>query len=199
MADVDNGDILRIGALFLFNGVSIVANTYHVRVTAGGGLTYAQAADDISEYLEDIYDEVDELFSDEMASYAITLANVTQDTTYGTFNWTNPITGNEVNQWLPQGLCCFTWGRTLKPRVQTRKYWGVFTEISTLDGRWTPALVTACTNAHILHHTSFVGTNGLTILGVAYNRTLGTYTDITGVTNTNIPAYQRRRKVGVGV
>lgn len=198
MADVDTGDILRLGAHFLHNSVTIIANTFHVRVTAGGGLDFSDASDDISEYLEDIYDGLKIWLSDEMASYALTLANLTQDTTYGSFAWGNPVNGSNVSEWLPQGVCMLTWGRTVVPRVQTRKYWGVFTEAGQEDGRWVASVVNACIAAHNKYHTSFAGTNGLTVLGIAYNRTLATWTDITGIASTDVPAYQRRRRLGRG-
>lgn len=198
MADVDTNDILRIGALWTHNAVTIIGNTFHVRVTAGGGLDYPDAADDVSEYMEDIYDEVDLWFSDEMATYGLTLANITQDTTYGAFAWTNPMAGTEVAGWLPQGVCCLTWGRTTKPRVQTRKYWGVFTEAGQTDGKWVAAVETACATAHNLHHTAFVGTNGLTVLGVAYNRLTQDVNEVTSIASTDVPAYQRRRRLGRG-
>lgn len=99
---------------------------------------------------------------------------------------------------MPPGICLLGWARTLKPRVQIRKYWGVFDEGGLTGGLWTAATRTACQNAMVDHITSFVGTNGLTVVGVAYNRTLLTTTDALSATTAEEPAYQRRRKRGRG-
>lgn len=198
MADVETGDVLRIGATFLIQSVYEYTNVFHVRVTAGGPLSFADAADDIGEYMTDIYNEFIGRCTDQMTSYLITLQNLTQDTTYGAFAWPAPVNGPLATQYLPLGVACLCWGRTVKPRVQVRKYWGVFTEGDLANGSWTAALLTDCQDALSIHLTSYAGTNGLTMLGVAYNRTTQTTTDATGVTSTAEPAYQRRRKRGRG-
>lgn len=198
MADVETGDVLRIGASFLLDGVFEIANVFHVRVTAGGSLDFSDASDDIQEYVDAIYDENKLWLSDHMGSYLLSLQNLTQDTTYGAFPFAAPIVGGASGQYLPLGTCCLTWGRTFKPRVQSRKYWGVFAEEGIVDGAWVASLLTACQAAHSVHALSFAGTNGLTVLGVAYNRTAGTTTDMTSVTGAIEPAYQRRRRRGRG-
>ena len=198
MADVDNGDVLRIGASWLLSDAYEVANVFHVRVTAGGGLGYSDASDDVGEYMEDIYNEIRTHLTDEMDNYLITLQNITQVTTIGAFSWPTPLAGIATQEHTATGVSCLTWGRTLKPRVQIRKYWGIFTEAMMEDGLWVATLRTACAAALNLHLSSFVGTNGLTMLGVAYNRTLGTTTDAISVSASPEPAYQRRRRRGRG-
>lgn len=66
------------------------------------------------------------------------------------------------------------------------------------DGIWVQALTNACRDAMLDHILSFEGTEGLVILGVAYNRTLLTTTDALSVDTSAEPAYQRRRRRGRG-
>lgn len=159
---------------------------------------YASASQDIQEYMDEIYDNIDTVLHTSMLVDYLTLANLTQDTTFGSFAWGTIAAGGDAGDKTPPGVCLFTWARTLKPRVQIRKYWGVFTETSTILGAWTAAARTACINAMTDHINSFAGTNGLTVLGVAYNRTLKTWTDGLSVASSAEPAYQRRRRRGRG-
>lgn len=198
MADVDTGDILRIGAVWTVQDAWEVANVWHARVTAGGGLSFADAADDIAEYMEDLYQEIRLRLTDEMDTLNLTLQNLTQDTTYGAFSWATPLVGGSASEMTAPGVCLLAWARTYKPRVQIRKYFGVFTEEYITDGAWVATVRSDCNDAMALHTAAYAGTNGLTVLGVAYNRTLATYTDPTSLASTAEPAYQRRRKRGRG-
>lgn len=198
MADIDNGDILRIGATWEYEHAYEVSNVFHARVTAGGGIDYSVSLSDIQEYMADIYTEIDTYLSDEMRVNFLTMSNITQDTTIGAFAWAGVTAGQSTGERLPPGLCCMTWARTLKPRVQIRKYWGVFDENRLEEGVWDSALQVACELAMGNHIAEFAGTGGLTVQGVAYNRTLTTFTEGVTVQSAAEPAYQRRRKRGRG-
>lgn len=198
MADVDNGDILRIGATMLLQDIYEITNVFHAQVTSGGGLDYDDASDDVGEYMDDIYTLILPLMTSVQASYQLSLANITQDTTIGAFSWPNPLTGSTGGDFTAPGVCVLTWARTFKPRVQSRKYWGVFAESAIGLGTWSASVLEDCEAAHALHATSFVGTNGLTLLGVAYNRTLATITALQTIASASEPSYQRRRRRGRG-
>jgi len=198
MAEIDNLDILRIGATWEFEGTFEVTNVWHVKVTAGGGVTYAVGGLDIQDYMEDIYNELLPTLSDEMATDYITLSNVTQDTTFGAMGWKTPLVGGEAGAVMAPGVCVFGWGRTLKPRVQIRKYFGVHTETSLVEGKWTSAVRADCHDALGIHVLDWALGANLELKGVAYNRTLQTSTEAISVTTSEEPAYQRRRKRGRG-
>jgi len=198
MADVNVGDVLRLGCIWLLSSTWEIANVFHVRVLSGAPLGWADASDDMAEYAADIYDEILSRLSDNMDTHLLTLQNLTEDTTIGAFSWAAPLQGLEGTENTAPGVCCLAWGRTYKPRVQIRKYWGVFTEASMVDGVWAAAMRTDAAAAINVHLTSFTGTNGLEVLGCAYNRTLGTTTDAVSVASSGEPAYQRRRRRGRG-
>lgn len=198
MAEIDNGDILRIGATWEFEGVFEITNVYHAKVTAGGGVTYAVGALDIQEYLEDISTELIPLLSDEMHTDYLSLSNVTQDTTFGAIAWKNPLQGQAADTAVPPGVCLFAWGRTIKPRVQIRKYFGVHTEVSLIDQGWSSAARADANDAMAIHVLDWALGANLELKGVAYNRTLLTDTEAISVSTAQEPAYQRRRKRGRG-
>lgn len=198
MADVELNDVLRIGAIMRLQTLFEIANVWHVRVTSGAPLGFAAASQDIAEYMDEIYDNIVSQMTDAQLPVAITLQNVTQATTFGAFAWDVFAGGTNTNAMTAPGVSLLAWARTLTPRVQIRKYFGVFTELDMDVGQWTAGARTACIGALTDHITPFTGTNGLQMLGVAYNRTLLTTTDGLSVTTSSEPAYQRRRKRGRG-
>lgn len=198
MADVENGDILRIGAVMQLETAFEIANVFHVRVEDGGGVGYASAAQDISEYMDEIYSNITTYIHNTQLEDYLSLANITQDTTFGAFAWGTFTGGSESQDKTAPGVALFTWARTLKPRVQIRKYWGVFSEVNMTGGLWLSAIRGACQNAMTDHVNNFEGSNGLDVKGVAYNRTAGTYTYGLAVSTSAEPAYQRRRRRGKG-
>ncbi|MCK4627326.1 MAG: hypothetical protein KAV00_18585, partial [Phycisphaerae bacterium] len=145
-----------------------------------------------------IYSNLTAYLSDEISPDNLTMQNVTQDTTFGAFAWSGWGGGTNVNEQTASGVCLFTWARTLKPRVQIRKYYGVFTEEGLTDGTWVSAVRNACNSAMVDHIQSFEGSEGLVMLGVAYNRTLLTTTDALSTDTAEEPGYQRRRRRGRG-
>lgn len=198
MSDVNQSDVLRIGAIMELNGAFEVANVYHVVAENEGGRTFAEASLEIQEYMDDIYAALAATLSDEVLPVNLTLQNVTQATTFGAFAWDAFAGGTQAADQTAPGVALFAWARTLKPRVQIRKYFGVFTEQDMTGGEWSAGVRTACINALTLHVQEYVATGGMIFTGVAYNRTLATTTEGLSVATSAEPAYQRRRKRGRG-
>lgn len=198
MSDVDNGDVLRIGAGLNFQGVYDVVNVYHVMCESPSGITWGGASGYVQDYMDALYDEIKTPLSDTIGTNTISLANVTQGTTIGSIAWSPGWAGAEGGECTAPGVCVFTWGRTYKPRVQIRKYYGVFGEVNVVDGVWTTTVKNACIAAMDYHIARQVLATGIYFTGVAYNRTLETYTDAVSSDASAEPAYQRRRKRGRG-
>lgn len=198
VADIDNGDVLRIAASMVFEGTDEVTNVYHALVQSGGNKAFADVIDDIQEYMDLLVDNIDVFLSLSQVADRISISNVTQNLVFGSINWGVFAQGGAGGDVVPTGCCCLAFGRTLKPRVQIRKYYGIFTEVNLTGGLWVAALRAAILTDFEAHLGTFVGTDGLTLKGVAWNRTLSTYTTSTGAIVVAEPAYQRRRKRGRG-
>lgn len=198
MADVENGDILRIGATWQLEGAYEITNVWHAKVVAGGGIPYAEAALDVQDYMADIYVQLEPRLSNDMVTDFLTLSNVTQDTTFGAIAWQGEIQGDIETPITAPGVCLFAWARTLKPRVQIRKYFGVFTEAEMDDGVWNGTVRGVADAAMVIHVQDYTGGPALTLKGVAYNREFGTHVEAISVATSGEPAYQRRRKRGRG-
>lgn len=198
MADVDSGDILRLGAGLSFQGIYDVVNVYHILADLDVGIDWAAATTYIQTYLDDLYDNIKVTLSDTIGTNVISVSNVTQLTTLGSIAWSPGWAGSEAGECTAPGVCCFTWARTYKPRVQIRKYFGVFGEANVVDGVWTAAVQNACIALMDEHRDAQVVSGPKTFQGVAYNRALQTYERGVSSDASAEPAYQRRRKRGRG-
>lgn len=198
MADVDNGDIIRLGAGLSFQGVYDIVNVWHILAETGTGASWAVATTAIQGYLDTLYDEIKAVLSDTVGTNVISVVNVSQVTTLGSIAWSPTWAGTEGGECTPPGVNCFTWARTYKPRVQIRKYLGVFGEANLAAGVWSAAIQTACKAMMTYHVAPHLISGGLTFTGIAYNRTLATHELGVSVDASGEPSYQRRRKRGRG-
>lgn len=198
MADVDNGDILRMGCGLSFEGIYDIVNVYHMRADLVAGVTWATLAATIQAYADNLYDYLKAQLSDAIGTNLISLANVSQMTTIGSIAWSPTWSGTEAGERTPPGVCCFTWGRTYTPRVQIRKYFGVFGEVDMAEGVWVSQIQSDCIDVMDYHIAPHDMGSGITLTGVAYNRALGTAVEAVSSDASAEPSYQRRRKRGRG-
>lgn len=198
MADFDNGDIVRLGAVCRYDDTDDIVGVWHLLIEAGGPMAFAAAAQDFAEYIDDIYRPLIAYYTTVMVGDHISIKNMTQAAVWGNIAWGPAFAGTAATDRLPLQVALLAWGRTATSRVQIRKYFGPFTEAHQTDGLWVAGIVSACAAAMATHIATQVMGNGLELKGVAYNRALATYTEALGATATNNPVVQRRRRQGRG-
>lgn len=198
MAQVDVGDILRLGCVQIFNGTVDIVNVFHVQVTGGGDKAYWEITDDIQEYTAALFDTIDTYLSDMVNADRISISNETQDLVFGSIEWSGYTGGSGAGDVTAPGVGVLTWARTLYPRVQMRKYLGPFTESDMTDGTWTGGITTACLALMDYHVGSRTMTDGLVLTGVAYNKALARVAGAISTAVSANPVYQRRRRLGSG-
>lgn len=198
MADIDSGDILRVGAGLFYDSFHDVVNVWHIYQECGAGQTWAAGVSMIQFWLNAIYSEIDTPLSADIGTGDVSVQNLTQGTTLGTIAWSPTWSGGDAGDATAAGVCCFAWARTYKPRVQIRKYFGVFGEANVSGGVWTPTVRNACNAALLYAITPHTISAFSAVEAVAYDRLLGTYEFAYNVDTAAEPAYQRRRKRGRG-
>lgn len=198
MSDFDSGDILRLGALLIYDGLYDIVNVWHVRAGATSGQDWAAVTTMVQAWLDGVYDEMKATLSDEIATGSVSVANVTQDTTLGSILWSPTWGGADAGDPTAAGVCAFAWGRTHKPRVQIRKYFGVFGKANVVVGSWSAAVQVDVEAAMTYAITTRSSGQFTDIQAVAYNRLLASYETAYSVESSAEPAYQRRRKRGRG-
>lgn len=198
MADFEDNDVIRIGAVLIYDSTEDIVNVYHVKLTQGGPVNWATMDGLIQSYMDSLVATIDTEWSTLITAGELQVSNVTQSTVFGAIDWDTFAQGGAAGEPTAAGVACFGFARTRVPRVQIRKYYGVFPQSSMVDGVWDAGVIAAvddCLGFHIQEQ-SMGG--GVYLQGVAYNRTL--LTDEPGITVAvrAEPAYQRRRKRGVG-
>jgi hypothetical protein len=198
MADFETGDVVRLGVVQTFDNEHDIVNVLHLLIIAGGPMTFATASLDFQEYVDDLYTPLASLLSDLQDADHISAANVTQDLVFGNFAFDTYTGGSNIADALPPTDTLLAFGRTSRPRVQIRKYLGVFCEGDQADGLWSSTVRAAgltYINYHIAQQTM---TNGLVLQGVAYNRTAGTSYGARSGSTSQAVCTQRRRRRGRG-
>lgn len=198
VADVETGDVLRIAAVMEFDAAETIVNTWHVKVMSGGGLAYPAASGDVAEYVDDLYTFLTTYLTDLQLPEHLELSNPTQGTTYGSFSWDTWAGGTNVNDPTATQVCHLGFARTYLPRVQIRKYLGVFTEDHMTESLWSSTQHVAVSNLMAHHITAQTLTAGLVLKGVAYNQALGRATEAISPASTRRPVIQRRRRLDTG-
>lgn len=198
MADFDNGDVVRLGCVQKLDLVNDIANVLTVQITSGGGLAFAAAAQDFSEYCGDLFEGMVTLIVDEQLPSSISVANLTQDAVWGNIAWTTYDGGNSTGGPTAAQVAMLVFGRTNISRVQIRKYLGVFSTGFVVNGEWTAGARSVAQTFIDNHITPQTMTNGLVLRGCAYNAALARVTFANSGATSGIPVIQRRRRIGRG-
>lgn len=198
MADFDQDDIVRIGAVMTYDGSEDVVNVYHVKNETVPGVAWATMVVAVQAYMDGIMATLDTELSTLMTANVLQVSNVTQNTVFGAIAWGDFAQGGAAGAQCAAGASCFGFIRTRLPRVQIRKYYGVFPQSALIDGEWDAGVTDAVGDALDYHRVQQSVGAAILLVGVAYNRTLLTSTTGVTVNVRSEPGYQRRRKRGVG-
>lgn len=198
------GDILRVVAVIQWVDGDIMQNVFNAVITGTGGpYTDGDIVDDAVAWMDEIYANFTATATNEMNGSEVRLYKydaIDDDwDEVGSDSWTwNP---GGAGEYLPRGVAGLINCKTTDPDVNGKKYFGGLTEAHTADGLFiaTWNVLAALMAADWL--TAFVGGTS----------TANWQPGVWSVVNTNffaatgtaiiptIPAYQRRRKDGIGI
>lgn len=201
---ISTGDIMRIVVSMIWDDGNIMQNVYAAQITgAGGPWTDADVLDDLEDWADAMYANlVSEVssFVDGNEIFGYVWDPVGQDfDLFGSEPWAWLPTN--VGSELPRGVALFLKAPTNDPDVQGRKYLGGLTENEVSVGLWDAGVIAAAVLYGGDWITPFIGalTTATITPGVwsVKNKTFHNFD--TEVNIVTIPAYQRRRKRGVGI
>lgn len=200
---VSSGAVLRLVASMLWDDGELAQNVFNV-VVSGGSSPYAEA-DLVTEglaWLNVMYAALTSRVSDQLGGsesklYIFDTVDVDWDE-LGTAAWAWQ--GTQVDEQLPRGVAAQVNARTTDPDVQGKKFIPGFTEAHNVDGAWGSTTLTSMLAWAASWVTPFVGaTTGATWTPGIWSPTRGTFIPASGTVIAKAePAYQRRRKRGVG-
>lgn len=198
MADFETGDVVRLGCVMELESLHDVVNVLYQKIVSGGGMDFAQAALDLSEYADQLYLLIAARQTDLLDEKHIAVKNMTQGTVWGNIAWGaygGGVNGSDAT--TPQ-VACLAYGRTPISRVQIRKYLGIFTQADLTDGVWDSPVTSVCDDFIGEHITEQTMTEGLVLKGCAYRLSDGRVTFAVSPSTSAHPVIQRRRRRGRG-
>lgn len=201
---VVDGDILRVVASLLWTDGNVNQNVYNCKVSGGvGPYSDSDVADDMEDWLDDMYLNLVAVMSDEIDGNSVTVYkwDVTGQDWDEVFSqsWTfNPAGTAEQ---LPRGTGILVNLWTEDPDVQGKKYIGAITEAHLEDGLYSASLLVQALAFGADWLLPFVGAaTGATFSGGVWS-VVGLLFEaaVDHISTSAIPAYQRRRKRTVGI
>lgn len=198
------GDVLKVVAVLQWVDGDIMQNVFNV-IVAGSGGPYddADVVDDMLEYVENMYAEIvtgvtDDLDGSEVRVYIRDFVDDDWDEV-GSVPWVfNP---SDTDEYLPRGVAGLINVKTSDPDVNGKKYIGGLTESGAVDGLVGNGLLVLYAAFAVEYVTLFAGTtSSADFMPGIWSPTRGNFFYMSGaIIIPAIPAYQRRRKQGVGI
>lgn len=199
-----SGDILRCVASMLWDDGNVVQNVFNCEVSGGGSpFDDDDVIDDIEDWMDDMYANLtifvnEDLDGNTIHTYKYDSGDDDWDEVGSSvWNWLPSAAGDQ----LPRGVAGLARLWTSDPDVQGKKYLPGFAETDLVDGLYSGALLVAILLFAADWYTPFVGAaSGATftpgvwsVVGSVFRAAVEHYAA------SAIPAYQRRRKRGVGI
>ena len=195
--------VLRAVASLLMPESVIAQNIFYSLISGGGGpWDDDDVVSDIVDWIEDIYTSWGSIGDNNVA------LNTIQVYKYDSIDddWdevgddTSEVDGLVAGDLLPHGVAGYTIARTLDPDVSASKYWPGITETSQTEGSWVGAALTQMLAMNVIWMEDDVGAaSGADFnpgVWSVKNNAFFEFGDTHLVKGS--PAYQRRRKPGVG-
>lgn len=198
------GDILRVVAIYAWTDGNIMQNVFNAVVTGGGSpWDDVDIVGDALDWLDTMYATISVDISDavdgaEVRVYKYDAIDDDWDEV-GSDDWTwNPSNGSDRT---PTGVAALINCKTTDPDVNGKKYIGGYTEGSPVNGIWDTTTLTRLALWGAEWVQGFTGAvSGASWAPGVWSPTSTLFVAMSGaVLIPTIPAYQRRRKVGVGI
>lgn len=201
---VSTGTILRVVATLLWTDGNVMQNVFNAIISgAGGPWDNEDVAGDALTWIESIYNNLTNHVSDEVDGSQIQVykwdaVGLDWDEV-ASENWVfNP---SNITDQIPRGAAALLNLKTTDPDVSGKKYFGGLAEDRVTDGLWTATTVTDLIAAGVDWATDFVGSDTAADWdpGVWSPTQEAFLSAGVVIIIPFIPAYQRRRKRGIGI
>lgn len=191
-----DNDILRIAAKQRLQGQEVM-NVYHLFLTDGA--PDWQVADDCVGWVSTVHNYHAQMASDALTFTSIEVYNETAETFLGEYPYNALTDGNLSQDPLPNGVAGLITFPTALAKTRGRKFYAGLSELLTTQGLFVGIALTQLTNIAGFALLPYLGVFSGSYLVPGVRTSTGGFQVFTAALLSNIPAYQRRRKQGVGV
>lgn len=190
-------DVIRITHNMRHDGVGVVSNVYHFKNISAVNLSENEVLLDVETWLTGLVSELDDFMVDKISFVDYHVYNVTKDTPVG--SGASPGTaGHVLTDALPSGVAALITLDTGVKKTIGKKFYGGCAEAQTTDGEWESAMMLILNGLmDYLFDTQTLNLHEW--LPGSWNNVLNTFAPFIAGIVRSIPAYQRRRKAGVGI
>ncbi len=192
----DAGDVIQASVKMLLAGQQVY-NVY--QLSSPDPTSDAALIPDIVEIIDGLYLFVDNYMSDDLSAVSISLKNISQGYDMGEYDFIDFTGGLSTDDPLPNGVAGLITLPTSRLKTRGRKFLPGIIETETTASVFTSNVLTAMGNMAIFLSNPQIGTltDAEILFGVIDS--LSVFREFVSSIVSNIPAYQRRRKQGVGI
>jgi hypothetical protein len=206
MATIPAGAILQVEVVGGMVDAGAVDNVFHCRVGGFQGSPWEAAiiALDIQTWLGNIWAKVVNSITGGSTWEYFNLKQLTNglgaplDPPVDHGSWYLGLHGNDAGEPLPSGVSALMTAPTGVPKRRGRKFLPPFGETYSNLQKWTATALTRLTEAALQWALGFAGGNNETIVPVVWSVVHQLWSFFSSTRSNATPAYQRRRKPGVG-
>lgn len=197
---VGDENIIKVTCKHKYDNVDDIINTFHFRVsTVPTPNTDANLLEDISNIMAGAFSELQPYLVNNVTAEVIQVYNVTLDGPIGVTSWGTAHTGGSATgEAMPQHDAALALLNTAVKRRIGRLYFGVMSEASQNDGRWSGALTSAIGTMLNDLNSSPTAAHGTVLEYGVYSRKDGAFSGITTIRIQPVVATMRTRKPGRG-
>lgn len=189
------GEIVQVTAEMLLAGQRVL-NVFHA--VCASTTSDSGAVSDLCVQVDNLYKFVDDIMADDLTFTQLSLKNITDGTDLGIHAWPTMVAGLNGNDPLPNGVAGLVTLSTAQSKVRGRKFLAGIAENLTSGSVFTGSTVLFLANFGVGLLTAFTGSTSGNLWVWGVPTSTGGFQRFTAAQTTNIPAYQRRRKQGVG-
>lgn len=195
-----SGDILRVAAKQLWNGIDDHVNVFHLEVvTPPSPNSDAAALQDISELVADAFSNLAGDFCNNLSADVIQVYNITQDRPIGVTSWDAAYTGGTGSaDCMPPDDAVLVLLDTGVKRRQGRMNFSAITEANQADGHWLAGVRSNAAVVPGVMLVPFASTNGGVFVLVVWSKTDGVAYPIFTIRAQELVADMPSRKAGRG-
>lgn len=190
-------EIVQIVAEMAMFGQTLL-NVYHA--VSSNSLLDEDAMSDLATRLGDAYALIANRQSDDLTAVGLTFKNITTNEDMGTESFVGYTGGTDnTNDPLPAGVALCVTLPTAVLKSRGRKFVPGIAETGTTAGLFTSAVMTDAASFAALISEAWLGASNDDPWTFGIVTELGTFRPFQSASVSNVPAYQRRRKQGVGI
>jgi hypothetical protein len=191
--------LVRIIATFDLDGVSKAQNVYHAECTNDAAQEDSYVLQAGLEFVENAMANLTTLINEDVSLETVEVYARVEGEFEPLGSKAGTWSGSAGGERLPSGVAALVRFFKLRSGYSDKKYLAGFHEGTITGDQWSAALITGCENYADDVIAEFTASNDTQLTACSFDRVSGVTTPYSDKSVSSVPAYQRRRRPGVGL